>query len=362
MIDIAHVEENDEVKILSSPQYNYHFNKKNGVHIRWGKTMSSEDDPVWSPFGPEILDLEISEGICMGNCPYCYKSNGKDAKDHHMSLDEFKTILSKMPKTLTQIAFGICDIESNKDFWKMLKYSRNQGVIPNYTCNGFQVTDKVAKKTAELCGAVAVSLVNKNRTIDAVKRFIDAGCPQVNIHYMLSEETYDRAHLLIEELKHVQGFRALVFLQYKPKGRNPAAFSVVKTVEKYKKLIDHCVAADVGYGFDSCSCPSWYQTIDSDQLEKISMCGEPCESALFSSYISCHGEFFPCSFIEGEKGWTEGLDVFDCNNFLKDIWMHPRVAEWRKNLIHSTANCKCKMQSICRACPVFDITPCKNDK
>jgi len=57
-------------KVLRSENYNYIFNSRTGFFVRWGKT--ADDDPQYSPFGPEILDLEISVGgDCMGNCPFC---------------------------------------------------------------------------------------------------------------------------------------------------------------------------------------------------------------------------------------------------------------------------------------------------
>lgn len=348
-------------KSLVSPNYNYKFNKETGLHLRWGKDLDT--DASWSPYGPEILDLEISMGKCSGNCPFCYKENGSKAKtEHHMTIDEFKIILEKIPNVLTQIAFGICDINSNDDFWEMMKHSRERGIIPNYTCNGYQVTDDVAKKTAELCGAVAVSIVDEPRSLEAIKTFVGAGNTQVNIHYMLSEETYSGAFKLIDKVKNIDGFRAIVFLQYKPKGRNPDAFTVLQSVDRYKKLIEHCKTNGVMHGFDSCSCPSWFQTLaDQENFDEIAMQGEPCESGLFSSYINCFGKFFPCSFTEGEEGWKTGLDVLNCNTFIDDIWMNPRVIEWRNNLINSSQQCNCKMKHLCRSCPVFNVSPCKNE-
>jgi len=164
--------ENNNEKALFSKDYNYLFRKSDGFFMRWGELL--EDDPQYSPYGPEILDLEISSGKCNGRCKFCYKDNGEDRNTHHMTLEEFKTIFNKMPKMLTQIAFGICDINSNPDFFEMMKYSKDHGVTPNYTCNGLEVTEEVAKKTASICGAVAVSLVNKEKTYEAINKFIQA--------------------------------------------------------------------------------------------------------------------------------------------------------------------------------------------
>lgn len=167
--------ENDKVKIVSSENYNYIFQKTDGRFARWGRTK--EEDPSFSPFGPELLDLEISSGgDCLGRCSFCYKGNGKHgAPTKNLTLDEFKRILDGMPRTLTQIAFGIMNISTNPDFFAMMEYSRSKGVIPNYTCHGLDVTPEIAERTAKLCGAVAVSvLADRDKAYNAVKMFTDA--------------------------------------------------------------------------------------------------------------------------------------------------------------------------------------------
>ena len=361
------ITENKKEKRLASEKYNYIFRKTDGYFWRWGET--EDDDPRWSPFGPELLDLEISTGKCNGRCKFCYKNNGEDVNTHHMTLEEFKIIFHKVSKNkvLGQIAFGICDISSNPDFFAMMEYSKDHGVVPNYTCNGLEVTKKIAKKTAKLCGAVAVSLVNKEKTYDAIKKFsIDNNMNQCNIHYMLSLETYDRAFDIIDDIAsdpRLKNFNAIVFLQYKPKGKNPDAFHSVLSVEKYTKLINYCDEKEVSYGFDSCSAnifiesiPStvrkfeigkdapdeakrYFEDIRNRRIRELETMAEPCESGMFSSYINCYGKFFVCSFAEGEDQWQEGLDVLNCNNFLKDIWFHPRLSKWRSRLIKNERNC-----------------------
>lgn len=88
-------------KMLISDEYNYVFNKVNGNFARWGKTQ--EDDPTMAPFGPEILDIEVTticggvpnkEGI-VSPCAFCYKSNGP--KGINMSFETFKEIIDKLP-------------------------------------------------------------------------------------------------------------------------------------------------------------------------------------------------------------------------------------------------------------------------
>jgi len=344
--------ENDEKKCVRSKSYNYNFNKKSGLFMRWGKNY--EDDPIMAP-SAEILDLEISSGnigtkeeTCAGKCKFCYKGNNEGNEPiHNMTFEEFKIIFNKINKNnlLTQVAFGILNISTNKNFFKMMEYARQNGVIPNYTCHGLDVTDKVAQRTSGLCGAVAVSLVNKEKSYDAIKKFsIDNGMIQCNIHFMLSNSTYDNAFNVIDDIasdQRLKNLNAIVFLQYKHKNKNSPHKSVVE-VEKYKKLIEYCEEKNVGYGFDSCSCNLYLKSIEGRiDKKKLEMFAEPCESLLESFYVSSKGIGYPCSFVEGIE---EGIDVLNCDNFLDDVWNSEIFYKWRKKLLDNNRNC-----------PVYDL-------
>ncbi len=347
--------ETQELKMCKSTHYNSVFNKVTGFFARWGKTK--EDDPQYGPY-PEILDCEISTTPnCLGKCKFCYKGNTKGQELHNMTLEEFKTIISKFPHVekngkishmLTQIAFGICDVDTNPDFFPMMEYARSLGIIPNYTCNGYKITDEIAKKTAQLCGAVSVSIVNREKSFDAIKKFIDAGMKQVNIHYVFADETFDDAMELVEACKtdsRLQGLNAIVFLLYKPKGNCAGMFHSVKSIEKYRKVVEKCTDMGINFGFDSCSASLFLKTMQNTKNEQmINMVAEPCESGLFSSYINCKGKFFVCSFAEGENEWKEGIDVLNCDCFLKDVWYNDKVVAWREKLIANNRNC-----------PIFDL-------
>ncbi len=339
----------EKIKLVRSSGYNYVFNKETGFFARWGYTQG--DDPKYSPLGPEIADIEIVQGDCKGNCSFCYKSNG-EVSNKYMDLETYKKLLAKMPENLCQVAFGITDIDANPDFWEIMGHTRAQGVIPNYTTHGLDTTPEIARRTKELCGAVAVSIVNKQRTYNAIKMFSDAGMDQVNIHYMLSEESYDRAFEIMAESKtdpRLSGLNAIVFLSLKQKGRGGSHSNL--SFEKYKRLVDHALENDVRIGFDSCSAPLFLAAIkDRSDYHHFEQLSEPCESYLFSIYINTFGQCTPCSFLEDEN--YEALNVLECNDFMKDIWYHPSVKQWRDKLLSTENECSV---SGCRMCPHYDI-------
>jgi hypothetical protein len=326
-------------KVFRSKNYNYNFDMETGFLARWGKTY--EDDPQRAPV-PEILDIEVTT-ICKGPggkpCPFCYKSNTPTG--YNMSLDEFKTILDKMP-FLTQVAFGVdAQAESNPDLFDMMAYCREKQIIPNLTVA--DISDETAEKIHKYAGAVAVSrYADKNICYDSIERLVKTGMKQVNMHIMVSEETYDHVIETLEDYHfdpRLKDMNAIVLLSLKRKGRGVGYTPLAQ--EKFSKLVQMGFDLKVPFGFDSCSANKFVEVIkDRPDKDKLEMLVEPCESTLFSSYINEKGIFYPCSFCE--EG--EGLDVLACEDFARDIWNHSKTLAFVE-----------KLQNNCRHCPVFEV-------
>lgn len=344
------------VRHVRSPDYNYVFNTRTGAFARWGQTEA--DDPDFSPFGPEILDMEIST-VCQQGCTFCYKSNVAEGKN--MGLETFKEIFHKFPRNLTQIAFGIGSLGACPDMYPIMRYCRENDynkVVPNLTINGASLTDTHVGELASVVGAVAVSRYNPNVCYDAVKKLTDAGIEQVNIHQLLCEETYDACFDAMRDSQtdpRLSKLRAIVFLLMKPKGdRN--VYTQLSDPERYGKLIDHALDNGIPIGFDSCSAPSFLRAVrDRPEYARLAMAAEPCESDCFSSYVNVEGRYFHCSFTEGEDGW-EGIDMLGVDDFMKDIWNAPEVQRFRSKLMDS------QRKNGCRECPVFDLNMGETDE
>jgi hypothetical protein len=336
-----------KIKKFNKSDYNFIFDRENGFFVRWGKNFN--DDPFYSSYGNEILDIEITD-ICKGPggipCPFCYKSNSPNNKSN-MSFNMFKNIIDKMPETLVQIAIG-ADAQgtSNPDMWKMMEYSRSKNIIPNITVA--DISDETADKLVKLCGAVAVSKYkNKNYCYDSIKKLIDRGMKQVNIHIMISEETLDQVYETFNDYikgdKRLKNLNAIVLLSLKKKGRGKGFTPLSQ--DKFKKVVDYALDNNIPLGFDSCSCYKFLDSVkDRDNFKELEMVSEPCESACFSAYINCKGDFFPCSFSEGEGEWKNGINVPTCNNFVNDVWMHERTVKFRNILLDNN-----------RKCPIYEI-------
>jgi len=336
-------------KCFRSKNYNYDFNLKNGYFARWGE--KEEDDPEMSIYGPEILDIEVTtkcNGIDGKLCAYCYKSN--TPKGTNMSLETFKKVIDEVNfnQQLTQVAFGLdSTAEANPDLWAMCDYLRENHIIPNGTVA--QLTMANAVKIVQNFGGVAISyhsdfevladtvdLLNKLKTErDDSSPFylIKKTLQQINIHFMISEETYEECLKLVEMIKtdaRFEGLNAVVLLGLKKCGRAEKGFNRLSD-EHFSNLVNLFMSNSIGFGFDSCSAnrfEAWarddvsekigkrwekdsdpdrdggsfarnaYIEMQEERLKELIQMIEPCESGLFSSYVDVNGNFYPCSFNE----------------------------------------------------------------
>jgi len=326
-------------KICNTEDYKYIFNKKTGYFARCGKTI--EDDPIRAP-SPEIADIEIST-ICNQGCSFCYKNNTCFGKN--MDLYTFKQVLSKFPKNLCQIAFGVGDTEANPDLIPIIKYTRDCGIIPNITINGTG-SNSILKELADNCGSIAVSYYGR-RSEKCIKKLLDCGHTQVNIHSVLSKSNLLSCYEIADKIYTKKiNINAIVFLLLKPVGR--AVLDDVVTYTDFYNLSNMCIDYQISFGFDSCSSPFALLALPANLHKYI----EPCESMLFSIYCNVDGNIYPCSFAE-QAGY-KGVSILD--NSLDEIWNSEETKDWVKSLSPNCLNCKNVKN--CRICQLFPEIGC----
>ena len=181
------------------------------------------------------------------------------------------------------------------------------------------------------------------------------------MHLLVSHETEEFVFEVLNDRltdPRLSEMGAIVLLSLKRKGRGTAFRKMDDEV--YKKVIFFLQDHGISYGSDSCganrlmsSLKEYYSGKEGGEEEyKMALdCVEPCESLLASIYVNVNGEVFPCSFMEGEGGWEQGIDLTDekYRNFTTQVWNHPRVLEWRQNAI------RCIKCNGCNQCPHYEI-------
>ena len=326
-----------------SQSYKTIFNQKTGFFIRLEDKAGLE--PSWCSFGPELMDISITNW-CDKGCAHCYKES--NINGNHLSVADYATILEQAAQMkVLQIALGGGNPNQHPNFYEMLRLTREEfNIVPSYTTNGRGLSESVLASTKEYCGAVAVSVYEPyTDTFLAIQKLLDHGI-HTNIHFVLTNKSVNTAIEWLENPpKILKNINAVIFLNYKPVGRNPRQELLLKNSQKYATFFQ---LTEKKYpfkiGFDSCSISGITRF-----MKVPSMFIERCEAGRFSMYISEDNKMYPCSFMINK---IEGVPVTKYN--IQTVWQsHNSFTRIRAQL--SEKKCSgCIVHSDCfGGCPIF---------
>lgn len=351
--------------VLSDQKYRYKslFDSDTGQGIR--SNVYDEDgndtgaDPFMGSF-PELLDVGVmghcahgKSGLCLKSGVQCYQ-DGMGLSEDNMPLENFRKIIDECRGRTFQVALGgRGDPDMHENFEEMLKYSRENGVVPNFTTSGFGLSERLMPAVKQYCGAAAVSWYRNEYTSRAIEMFLSAGV-RTNIHYCLSNGTIDEAIEMIEKKKFDERINRVIFLLHKPVGlgqRDQVLRADDPRVKRFFSLFDQKENADKA-GFDSCSVPALLHFTENIHP----MCMEPCEAGRFSAYVSPDFRLFPCSF---EKNPLFGVSLV--NSSIETAWNSESFEAFRDRQRGKCAGCP-RFDCCLGGCPVVpEITLCESE-
>lgn len=311
-------------------------------------------EPFWSPHGPELMDISITNW-CDKGCVFCYKSSHR--RGSHMALRDYKRVIDEAADMGTfQVALGGGNPNQHPDFEEILDYTWSRGIVPNYTTNGRGLTDSILEATQRNCGAVAVSAYPPyDETADTIRALADRKI-KTNIHFILDSESVDTA---ISWLQYPPSFlrtiNALVFLNYKPSGRKVFEEKLLRhspRVDEFFKLATS-PNAKLRVGFDAC-CVSGVFARTGASTSLV----DACDAGRFSLYVSEDLKVYPCSF---QSGLVEG-DQLSGDTSLLDIWHNSENVRSFRRYFASDRCGGCSHKKTCmNGCPLFDqLVVCGN--
>lgn len=350
--------------ILNDPKYHYYslFDSETGRGIRSNVLDENGSDTGADPFQgsfPELLDIGVmgycehgKSGLCLQSGVECYQ-NGLELAQPNMPFSNYKKLIDECRGRTFQVALGgRGDPEMHEEFEQILRYTRESGVVPNFTTSGFGLQEHMLPVIRECCGAVAVSWYRNEYTARALKLFLDAGI-KTNIHYCLSNSTIDEAIDLIEQKKYPEQINRVIFLLHKPVGlgRQQNVLSVTdERVKHFFSLFDRKEVVDKA-GFDSCSVPALLSFTENIHP----MCIEACEAGRFSAYVSPDFRLFPCSF---EQNPSFGVSLADAS--VEAAWNSPAFERFRERFQGRCSGCQ-KFSLCFGGCPIVpEITLCNS--
>lgn len=189
------------VKIRQYPDKNYKAIWSDLKIVRLGSGVAKELDPDRS----EFYDVGIGTK-CNIRCPFCYTNSGSDRENYRDICETWSSWMSTFPDDKVegnirwthkpfQIALGSTGEPTiHPDFIRFLKVVYESGVVPNYTTNGviLSESEELLKATGDYCGAVAVSLGNKevrHRAYRAIDRLLSLGDNiKTTIHHLIENK------------------------------------------------------------------------------------------------------------------------------------------------------------------------------
>lgn len=329
------------------------FDTKTGFYVRSGVIENGRDtgvDPFMTSF-PELIDVGImghcvhgKSGLCMKSGVQCYQ-NGLKTHHPNMSLENFKRIVDECKGKTYQLALGgRGDVDQHEDFEEILKYCRENEIVPNFTSSGLGFTPEIIDICKRYCGAVAISWYRQEHTMRAIKMLLEAGI-KTNIHYVLGNNSIDEA---IDRLKNngfPEGINAVIFLLHKPVGLGRED-NVLKIddprVKEFFELIDN---NKFGFkiGFDSCNVPALINL--TSNLDRTSF--DTCEAGRWSMYITSDMKAIPCSFDNQELHWAYDIS----NDTIKNAWDSVQFEEFRSHFKNSCSGCHERLHCL-GGCPI----------
>lgn len=321
------------------------FNETNGTLVRSNVSGTNED--AKSRDFPELIDIGImgscksrSTGMCARAGVDCYQVTSS-SKRPDMSFEEYEWIIQQCRNKVFQVALGGAgDPNKHQSFERILKVTKENGIVPNLTTSGYQLSEKEVALIREYCGAVAVSYYSRlvdNResnpiTCDSVEKFINAGCI-TNIHFIISNETIDEAIFRLENDIWPRGISAIIFILYKPVGFG-IVDKMVKDSEKLKHFIELALNKRYSYriGFDTCFTSALCRYERRFSVQSI----DACEAARFSMYIDSELNAYPCSFDNQFGKYKVPLKLHS----IQEAWDSKLFDKFRDVAKKNCINCK----------------------
>lgn len=339
--------------------FKYGFDTETGAYVRTGILDESGKDTGADPFMgsfPHLIDVGVmghcihgKTGLCAKAGIGCYQS-GMFVEQPNMTVENFRWIAEQCKGKCNQLALGgRGDPDQHEYFEELLKISRENNLVPNFTTSGYGMTPKLAEICKKYCGAVAVSWYRSEYTLNAIQMLLDASV-KTNIHYVLGKNSIDEAIERLKKQDFPKGINAVIFLLHKPAGQGTKANMLAADDPRVAEFFEQIDARHpFKVGMDSCNVPGAINFCKKVLPESL----DTCEGGRYSCYIGADMIMVPCSFDQ-EKKYRILLNGIT----IEEAWNSEPFERFRNRMRGACPDCP-KKELCMGGCPLMpDIVFC----
>lgn len=351
--------------IIKDKKYHFAsvFDTETGAYVRTGILDEHGKDTGIDPFMasfPHLIDVGVmghcihgKTGLCVKAGIGCYQS-GLTVEQPNMSVEDFRWITEQCKGRCNQLALGgRGDPDQHEHFEELLRISRENNLVPNFTTSGYGMTPEIAAICKKYCGAVAVSWYRSEYTLNAIQMLLEAGV-KTNIHYVIGKNTIDEAIERISNNDFPKGINAVILLLHKPAGLGSRENVLSVDDERVEKLFSEIDKRHpYKIGMDSCNVPGALNFCKNVMAESL----DTCEGGRYSCYIGPDMIMVPCSFDQDQK---YQVSLKNCS--IEDAWNSENFKRFRRHM--ESACPECEKKELCMGgCPLMpEIVFCDSDK
>lgn len=185
------------------------FDTTNGSKVRFAEGEYTK------AYAPELVDIKITD-YCPFMCAFCYQ--GSTPEGAHSTWENMKYVIDELAsKNVFEIAYGGGEPTDHPDFLRILQYTKEQGIVPNFTTKSMGWVKRNWDAIEPYIGAFAYSAEKISDLNSADIMFSEIPRERINIHYVMG--LGDERHF-VDFLKRAAELKFRVtLLGYKTTGR-----------------------------------------------------------------------------------------------------------------------------------------------
>jgi len=286
-------------KDLGESYWSVFYPDKQGTTIRQIDTdLLYGEDTV-----PELLDISLLK-FCDFGCPYCYQEASIE-RAQKLTLQDLDWLYGQFMDELSrpyQVAYGGGEPTLHPQFTEILKLTYDYKIVPNYTTNGTNLTDKVLQATDDYCGGIAVTYHEWKpepfwKAIERLKLLSDK--TQKNAHIIVTKQNLHKLSTYIKQILDTGVIDFVVLLEFHPVGRGKNFDRLILNPSDKAELVKILSSTDLKHYLPKIAFGASLVPV------AISLYGERLDllnlESITSGYIDENLNLAPSSFWEGPK-------------------------------------------------------------